>query len=147
MVFAYLAARYSRREELCTYANDLRTMGVQITSRWLNGAHHATDEELMLPGREQLRKRFALEDWEDLLAADLLIAFTDPLRSATSRGGRHVEFGMALGMGKRILVVGPLENVFYCLPWVEVVPDWSVALLRLRWAASYQAALISPEGT
>ena len=33
----YLAARYSRREELCGYRSELEAIGHTVTSRWLNG--------------------------------------------------------------------------------------------------------------
>ena len=33
----YLAARYSRIEELNVYAQELRDMGYEVTSRWLLG--------------------------------------------------------------------------------------------------------------
>lgn len=48
-----------------------------------------------------------------------------------SRGGRHVEFGMALAMDKRLVVVGPRENVFHLLPAVEQFDTWPLALAAL----------------
>ena len=59
--------------------------------------------------------RFASEDLEDIRRADVVICFTEEPRSNNSRGGRHVEFGYALGLGKTIVIVGPRENVFYCI--------------------------------
>ena len=38
----------------------------------------------------------------------------------SARGGRHVEFGLALAAGKRLCIVGPRENIFHFLPRVEV---------------------------
>jgi hypothetical protein len=35
----YLAARYSRRPEMCRYAQQLENLGYEVTSRWLNGTH------------------------------------------------------------------------------------------------------------
>jgi len=137
----YLAGRYGRREELLDYAADLVHRGHGVTSRWLGGGHQA--EELDAGGNgdvarwplEQAR-RFALDDIEDVLAADGLIAFSEPPRSTASRGGRHVEFGMALcwrlasGVGP-LVVIGPRENVFHCLPEVDVFPDWPAFLVWL----------------
>ena len=133
----YLAARYSRREELCTYRSWLLTAGAQVTSRWLDGDHQVTDGQLLgaddaqvIEGDSQdesaveLRRRFALEDWADLLRADLVVSFTEPPRSNASRGGRHVEFGAALALNKQCMVVGPRENVFHCMPRVAVYDDW-----------------------
>jgi hypothetical protein len=40
------------------------------------------------------------------------------------KGGRHVEYGLALGLGKRLIICGPRENIFHTLPQVEHYPDW-----------------------
>lgn len=125
----YLAARYSRRVELCGYRETLLRSGHIVTSRWLNGEHQlsrdglklgAVGEEYVEAGSDQeaaaLRQFFAREDMEDVRAADLVIAFTEAPRAETSRGGRHVELGMALAWDKRIFIVGPRENVFCWLP-------------------------------
>ena len=39
MTAYYLAARYSRREELCGYRADLQRLGIEVPARWLNGSH------------------------------------------------------------------------------------------------------------
>lgn len=116
----YLAARYSRREELCGYGATLDEMGHTITSRWLNG-NHQIDRGLSVEREQNERVRFACEDRDDVYRAQLLIAFTEISRSSNSRGGRHVELGMALGSKMPVIVVGPRENVFCCLPEVTVV--------------------------
>ncbi len=137
----YLAARYSRRLELCGYREDLAYHGIRVTSHWLDGNHQLSDtgvpigdtgEALVESGNDveaaNLRVRFAREDIIDVLAADVLIAFTEPPRSSASRGGRHVEFGIALGARMPVIVVGPRENIFCWLPDVLWYPDWSAAL-------------------
>ena len=121
----------SRREELCGYVADLAALGHSVTSRWLNGNHQIDDAGLSVEAKQEERTRFALEDWEDLCSAEIVISFTEPPRSSNSRGGRHVEYGAALALGRRCLVVGPRENVFHCLPWVEWYPDWDAALSAL----------------
>ena len=82
----YLAARYSRREELCGYREQLVAMGHEVTSRWLNGEHQALDEELVT--RPSLAMRFALDDLEDIEASRMLVAFTESPRTGATRGGR-----------------------------------------------------------
>jgi hypothetical protein len=127
----YLASRYSRREELCVYRATLEAEGHTVTSRWLNGNHQIDDQGLSVEGVENERTRFALEDWEDLMAAECCIGFTEPARSvANSRGGRHVEFGGAIAAGKDCIVVGPRENVFHCLPQVRRFATWEEFLAR-----------------
>lgn len=52
-------------------------------------------------------------------AADLVVSFTEAEDAPASRGGRHVSFGVALALGKRLVVVGHRENVFHTLPQVQ----------------------------
>lgn len=120
----YLAARYSRFEEMQSVRKDLETCGHKVTSRWINGGHKLTDDGLSEEGKEIERLRFAVEDLDDLYAADVVVSFTEPPRSANSRGGRHVEFGVALAIHMPVVVVGPRENVFHCLSQVEWYPDY-----------------------
>lgn len=126
---AYLAARYSRREELVPHKEALEDAGWEVTSRWLLGNHQAQNDDLY-PGAAA--ERFALEDLDDLMRADVLIHFTEPPRQpSTSRGGRHVEHGYALAQGQRIIIVGPRENVFHCVGDTEQVDCFEEALDRL----------------
>jgi len=127
----YLAARYTRRTELVCCRADLLAVGYTVTSRWLAGEGDATNDGVAPEGTEEERQRWALIDWEDIKAAGVMINFTEPPGSTHSRGGRHVEFGMALFRGKRPIVVGPRENVFHCLPGVEVYETWAECLTQL----------------
>jgi hypothetical protein len=129
----YLAARYSRRRELCGYADQLRRLGHEVTSRWLDGHHELLDREGLSTEAEAAdRARFAAEDWADVMRADWCISFTEVPRSGNGRGGRHVEFGAALAAGKRAVIVGPRENVFHCLPAVRWYPDWKTFMADHR---------------
>lgn len=119
----YLAARYGRREELAGYRKELEAEGFTVTSRWLDGGH---DLPLGAPLSEHA-VRLAEEDRLDLIRADTLIGFTEaPGVTGRNRGGRHVEFGYALGRRMRVAIVGPRENVFHYLPEVEHFADWSL---------------------
>lgn len=128
----YLAARYSRRDELCRYRSDLEALGHAITSRWLDGTHQLGGDGLSIQAADHERTRFASEDRNDVMDADTVISFTEPPRSTNGRGGRHVEFGMAHARGKRCIVIGPRENVFHHLPEVEHFATWGDFLAALR---------------
>lgn len=127
----YLASRYSRFPEMQTYRAYLEECGHVVTSRWINGDHQIDDAGLSLQAKESERIRFAQEDMADLLSADCIISFTEAPRSSNSRGGRHVEHGMALVAGKRVMVIGHRENVFHCLPEVEFFARWEDAFANL----------------
>ena len=124
MAKVYLAARYSRRQEMLGVRDVLEAFGHEITSRWINSDHQVDDKGLSVEAEHSERVRFAIEDWKDLQDADWVLNFTEPPRSTNSRGGRHVELGGALALGKRCIVIGPRENVFHCLPQVELFKTW-----------------------
>ena len=91
----------------------LRAKGIQVTSSWLNEHWDAGTTMDQIPPKEL--SEFAAQDLADIVSADTLILFSmDPMIPGV-RGGRHVEFGYALGRGKRIIVVGVKENIFHYL--------------------------------
>lgn len=110
----YLAARYSRRDQLRSVADELRRLGHTITSRWLETewVNRPSDSCAAPP---EYRETYATVDMEDVRAADCVISFTEAPGDG-SRGGRHVEFGLAVAWGKRLIVVGHRENLFHHLP-------------------------------
>lgn len=142
MTRVYLAASYSRRVELLQYRQDLELLGYTVTSRWLNGTHQIADDgrpigeagELLVEGTSvetpavELRRHFLREDMEDVAACDILVSFTEPPRSEHSRGGRHVEHGMALAFRKYLVIVGPRENLFHWHPNTVQFDTWDEAL-------------------
>lgn len=136
MKIVYLASRYSRKQEMHSYRSQLECVGLRVNSRWLNGPHQISDDgkpigdtgELLVEEggaeAENLRTKLVQDDVQDVKEADTLIAFTEPPRSGHSRGGRHVELGMAIGMGKQVVVVGPRENLFTYLPGIRYYQSW-----------------------
>ena len=121
----YLAAAYTRREELCHYRDALIELGHVVTSRWLRGP-----DQLAELGSVH-SKLYAGEDLEDIAAADMVISFTEPRLSPASSGGRHGEFGVALATGKMVAVVGYRENIFHWLDAVQFFEDWDACLDHL----------------
>jgi len=128
----YLAARYSLHPELQEYARQLSYDGHTITSRWIWGSHQIDDSNLADANDVPEKIKFALEDREDLEMADTILSFTEPPRSSASRGGRHVEYGMALALNKQCMVVGPRENIFHWLPEVAVFDTFDQARKALK---------------
>ena len=124
----YLAARYDRREEMCRYAEILRELGHQVPARWLLGTHQIDpNPEKVDEDAENVpieAAPFAQDDYEDIRDCDCLVFFSEPATTYSKRGGRHVEFGLALAWGKRVCVIGPAENVFHRLPEVVIYPTW-----------------------
>lgn len=106
----YIASRYSRKPEMLKYISVLESAGHTVQADWLQSNHDHT------PSID-----CAEIDITDVSACDIFLTFTEEPRTTNSRGGRHVEFGMALALKKRLIIVGPEENIFHSLPQVERV--------------------------
>jgi nucleoside 2-deoxyribosyltransferase len=125
----YLAAGFSRKDEIAGKTRQLQSLKIGVTSTWPweDAAPHSTldsvgDEYLILNGRKDLG---------EIKAADGVILFTQDPTKPFVRGGRMHEFGYAQGLGKRLIVCGPRENIFHYLPEVEVVATWEELLKKL----------------
>jgi len=115
----YLAAAWSRRDEIAAVADQLRELpGIEITSRWLK-------EPTVLGSKivrgNRFRRRRAQEDVADVRRADMLVRFSDDLSGTTvpaklATGSRMFEQGLAYALGKRIVVVGGQQPIFDYLP-------------------------------
>ena len=131
MPTVYLIARYGRYPELQYYAKDLEALGYTVTSRWILGDH-----DMRADGQAETDAWHAVwaeEDWDDLTHAQICIAFTEGPGEVLgrARGGRHTEFGIALALGKRCLVIQYRENIFYWLPPVEYYATWAECCAQL----------------
>ena len=93
---------FSLKDEIRERAKQLCAAGHGVTSGWL---HERKDPQTDL---YDVSKRFsrdhAVNDIADIVAADALALFTVEPTQKTKRGGRHVEFGYALALGKQIKI-------------------------------------------
>jgi len=105
----YIAAPYSCRNFAIAVMTTLELRGHVVTSRWLK------DDS------ETLNDEWARNDLYDVASADALFALNLPGWEDKGTGGRHVEFGYALALGKRIVLVGQRSNIFHYLNAVLVV--------------------------
>ena len=99
----YLAAIYQRREELQGYMRRLEAAGHEVTSRWLKEDFDDTDWYNQ-----------AFVDCCDIAMCDLFIVFTED-KGYVGRGGKDFETGLAMGMAKPLLLIGPVQHQFYSL--------------------------------
>lgn len=121
----YLAARWSRREELEALIPSLVGAGYDVTSRWITDPQHRMADQ---PDAQAFNAELARHDVADVQKADALIFFAP----RGTRGGSDVEFGMALALRKRLFWVGERSHVFSFLPSVEVYETWPELLAYLR---------------
>jgi hypothetical protein len=126
MLKVYLAAPYSQKDYIKKCAGSLCDTGVHITSSWLNETFAPTVQMAEVPV-ETLRE-YAIRDVKDVRDAQILVFFNEPTKTVI-RAGRHVEFGIAIGIGLTrkipIFVVGAeYENIFHHLPQVTHFENW-----------------------
>jgi len=113
----YLSARHMRRDELLAVKATLEAAGIEVTARWLT--------QLRGPGGDADPSRIARISREDIEQADIYVLLGDERGDS---GHRHVEFGIAMGLKKPIIVVAPgAENLWQRLPGVTVVGSWEAA--------------------
>lgn len=99
----------------------LQSCGHTVTSRWIvadkkfhRGIDAYTDAE---------RTAIAVMDEEDVRRAlDGVVLIAEPPGQMVP-GGKHVETGMALALGRSVFVVGRKENIFHWHPAVRVFTD------------------------
>ena len=110
----YFAGQFSRLVEIASYATRARIANLEVTSHWL-------DQDLGLGyagGSSEAGRSFAERDLVDIAAADGFLFFAEDPLAGIPRGGRHVEFGVALATGKTVEVIGSRENIFHLLPGI-----------------------------
>lgn len=107
----YIAAPFQCRELARAYAQILQEAGHVVTSRW-----HGLEGEQSTDGDEWARK-----DLADVAAADALLAINPIEWVNAGTGGRHVEFGAALTLGRKIVIIGVRSNIFHRMFNVKLI--------------------------
>lgn len=154
----YLAAPFAFQPRMRLYAQELRSMGMTVTSRWLDETAPLFAEVDTLPDKYCADTAFM--DVEDIVSSNVFILFTpteDELanpeisKKAWARGGRHYECGLAAGIRlfqaavnnfaftfPIIIVCGPRENVFHYQDNIDHYDNWDQTVSHiLRLAHDY----------
>lgn len=104
-------------------AGVLETFGIEITSGWLhlpfNPTGSYTDAE---------KRDIAEMDFNDVRDAAAVVLVAGPDKYS---GGKFVEAGIAMGLGRRVVVIGRRENMLLWHHRVEVVADAHEAAKKL----------------
>lgn len=111
----YIAAPYPLRDMAIVMMQVLEQHGHEVTSRWLREPDNFCDKH-------------ALKDLDDVAASDVLLALNYSGWEEKGTGGRHVELGYALALGKRVIVYGKRSNIFHHLNVVTVVDTFEKAM-------------------
>lgn len=126
----YLASMFSTIKDIKAKADTLRSFyGIDVTSRWLEEKADPNCSVKDFSDAEHIL--CAKTDMEDIMDSSVLVLFSVDGDTPTKRGGRHWETGYAYGLGKKVIICGPKENIFHFLPDVEVVADFEALKKRL----------------
>jgi hypothetical protein len=131
----YLAAPFEWIDRMKAYAEQLRALGFEVASRWMDEQDKGGETDLTdADGGTQLDKKdigvlFGIRDIRNILSCDTLVEFNPG--KALVRNTRLAEFGMAFALGKQCIVVGPenpkhknrIDTVFVLLDDGEKIPD------------------------
>ena len=112
----YVGASLKNAEKALRTALVLTNKGCDVTSTWLTLDVCEMRQTLNAKELEQFDKNMGTVDMQDVLRSDVVLLLSDV--DSTS-GGLHVELGLALAAGKRVVVVGKRPNVFYHVDQVK----------------------------
>jgi|ERR1035441_6869975 nucleoside 2-deoxyribosyltransferase len=127
----YTAAAYGRKLEIRECAKQAERCGIKVGAEWLKESA-APDSKLAESTPEQLAI-YAQQDWWDIGACDIFVFWAEDQYNQPPRGGRLTELGIAMALGKPIVVIGEPENVFFYLPGIDIefFHTWESVLVYL----------------
>lgn len=105
------------RERLSGYAD--------VTSTWCDEPPMVNNDPRNAPREMRTRGN---EDFLDIEQSDMVAVITT---TPSTSGGLHTELGIALALGKRVMLVGPMLNVFHYMNRIEQFPDVDTFVDRL----------------
>jgi hypothetical protein len=120
----YIAGSFSAQLALRD-VRDLMVPYVDVTSSWLDEPTIEAHEGDRADWEKRARGN---EDYLDIERSDAVAVFTSV---PSTSGGLHLETGLALAMGKRVIVVGPRGNVFHYMNRIEHALDVQDLLVTL----------------
>jgi nucleoside 2-deoxyribosyltransferase len=94
-------------------ASRLSATGHEITASWLFKPFHPTKHHTA-----EERVDIAVEDFNDIARADALVIISS---DRPVPGGKFVEAGIALGLGKKIFLIGDRENMLMWHPKIRQI--------------------------
>lgn len=98
----YIATKFQSRHEATALAHRIRALDLRVLSRWHSEAVIGADDSIPeqdLP--HDVLERIAAGNHRDLGQADTLVLLVRP-----GMRGSLVELGVALGSGKRVIIIG-----------------------------------------
>lgn len=115
MIF-YVSSNWGSQQRMQDVRFKLRALGHEVRSGWLDEAEAQSFESLS----PAMRQEFSYRDLGEVLTADILTIDTAEMSLS---GGREVEFGAAVALGKETWLVGQPRNIFHTIAKRQFA-DW-----------------------
>lgn len=132
----YLAGRYTSKERLKKFRDDLGNMHHHVTSQWLDVDDTKTFTEAERDGH-------AIMDARDIDNSQILIMCT--FDDVTGYKGAYFEMGLALGIGLQVILVGPKTGmIFERLTAIRHYYNWDDFRMRVNPATLQPVKVIPP---
>ncbi len=109
----YVATRFANKIAGRYLAGKLRSEGHSCTARWLyreEGGEKGLGSRWKGTDLSALAVEYARQDLEDIEVADTVYVLTENCEGVP--GGMWVEMGYAMALNKKVLLVGPYQNIF-----------------------------------
>ena len=128
----YLASNYYNYLLMESYRVQLEHEGYEVVSTWHIDVDLKLDSTIRKKNMSKKNKG-TLDDHasRDLYEIDACDIFVMDSSCVTETGGRQVEMGYAMGIGKIIYIIGSAENIFYHLWFVNTCTNFSDMLSKL----------------
>lgn len=113
----YIAAPWELKDDAYDLGYKITELGPlsdMVVSRWFERPPTFSVDHPI----DQLITETAEIDRAELRLADTFIALCPETWHGRGTGGRHVEFGIAIERGLKLIVIGKKSNVYYYLPGV-----------------------------
>ena len=122
MMKFYIAAKFKARHRIKIHNQRIESLGLANTCPWfLMDTDDSADEDSLGGYSKEESAVMADRDLSAVREADIFIIDTIDV---SETGGREVELGVALILGKVILHVGPIRNLFHMHPGVSHFLSW-----------------------
>lgn len=126
----YLAAHFSRKNEVRAAAKELKELGIDVVSTWHR--EKIASNSVMHANNARTWRKNALSDLNELCDCTHFVLFSMGPHKKFSRGSHCWEAGFASARGVKCLVVGERQVIFHYLPGEKICKTWAAAKRYLK---------------
>lgn len=121
----YIAGKFAARDRLVKHKKALQDMGYEVLSTWLTEESYSLES---VARTAEQNRNMANRDVREVAMCDLFIIDT---ADNSNTGGRDVEYGIARGLEKRLIVIGQERNIFHYIAHARYY-TWAECLQRFK---------------